>query len=192
MKTEKTKYPWELASAVGLAILEGMKPLCKDGMLTIAGSVRRKKAEVSDLEIVYVPLIGSNPSQDDFFGTPVNLVSVWLDDMVNKKGLCQRLNILGQKTWGDRIKLATQVGTGLPVDFFEANIFNWHNYLVCRTGPKESNMAIANAAQARGWQWRPYSPGFTRMEPPHELHQVRSEAEVFEFVGLKHVPPAER
>jgi len=191
MQVEKKRYPWEIASQVGLALLAGLKPLCKDGYLTIAGSVRRKKSEVGDIEILYVPLVGSCKLETELFGTPLNLVTTWLDDCVKKKALIQRLNLLGRKTWGERIRLAAETHTGIPVDFFEATIHNWFNYLVCRTGPAESNMAIAKAARERGWQWAPYSPGFISLEG-EQLHVCKSEADVFEFVGLKHVPPAER
>jgi DNA polymerase/3'-5' exonuclease PolX len=192
MGTEKTKYPWPEAAGVAAEITGAMEALCGAGYLCAAGSVRRRKALVGDIEILYVPVIGSRRLPDEMFGTPVNAVDDWLDQMARQKMLVPRLNSLGRKTWGGRIKLATHVPTGIPVDFFEATKANWWNYLVCRTGPKESNVAICKAALARGWQWHPYSPGFASKDGPVELHAMKSEAEVFEFVGLKALPPEER
>jgi DNA polymerase/3'-5' exonuclease PolX len=191
MEKEKTKYPLRLAAEVGAAITEAMQVLCGEGYLCVAGSVRRRKAEVGDIEIVYVPLIGSRRKEDELFGTPVNAADDWLDQMARQKVLTPRLNNLCRKTWGTRIKLVTHVPTGIPVDFFEATKGNWNNYLVCRTGPKASNVAICTAARRRGWEWHPYSPGFVSVTG-RELHAVKSEAEVFEFVGMKAVPPWER
>ena len=191
MEKEKVKYPLGLALEVGAAITEAMQVLCGDGFLCVAGSARRRKAEVGDIEIVYVPVIGSRRKEDELFGTPVNAADDWLDQMARQKVVVPRLNSLGRKTWGGRIKLATHVATGMPVDFFEATKANWFNYLVCRTGPKESNVAICTHARGRGWEWHPYSPGFVSAGG-RELHAVKSEAEVFEFVGMKAVPPWER
>jgi DNA polymerase/3'-5' exonuclease PolX len=191
MQTEKRKFHLFEAAAVAAEITGAMEALCGAGYLCAAGSVRRRKPQVGDIEIVYVPVIGSRRLPDEFFGTPVNAADDWLDQMVRQKVFAQRLNTLGRKTWGGRIKLATHVPTGIPVDFFEATKANWWNYMVCRTGPKESNMAISRAALARGWEWHPYSPGFVSKDA-RELHAVKSEAEVFEFVGLKDLPPEER
>ncbi|MGN6643580.1 MAG: hypothetical protein ACTHKU_11340, partial [Verrucomicrobiota bacterium] len=79
--------------------------------------------------------------------------------------------------------------TGLPVDLFAATPENWFNYLVCRTGPADSNTRICMAAQARGWKWNPYGVGFSRGD---EIQAVASEEEVFAFVGLPFEKPEGR
>jgi DNA polymerase/3'-5' exonuclease PolX len=87
------------------------------------------------------------------------------------------------------------VASGIPVDLFATTEACWHNYLVCRTGPAESNIRIAAAAKARGWKWNPYGEGFSRGGPlagPEEARALRSEREVFEFVGLPYTEPEER
>lgn len=66
---------------------------------------------------------------------------------------------------------------------------SWHNYLVCRTGPADSNTRICMAAQERGWKWNPYGAGFSR---DGEIRAMESEAEVFAFVGLPYAQPEER
>ncbi len=83
--------------------------------------------------------------------------------------------------WGEKNKLAVHVASGVPVDLFAATEANWFNYLVCRTGPGESNIAIASAAKAMGWQWHPYGTGFSRpVGLGTEGRAVASEREVFE------------
>jgi len=83
------------------------------------------------------------------------------------------------------------VPTGVPVDLFSATPAIWFNYLVCRTGPAESNLAIAQAAQALGWRWNPYGSGFCNLTTG-DCHSVASEREVFEFVGLPYREPSDR
>lgn len=50
--------------------------------------------------------------------------------------------------WGEKNKLAVHVRTGIPVDFFAATEANWWNYLVCRTGGEQNNIAIASHLSA--------------------------------------------
>jgi len=90
------------------------------------------------------------------------------------------------------------VPSGIPVDLFATTEECWYNYLVCRTGGKETNLAICRAANAKGWSWTPYGPGFTchpgEVSPEEytEQHLVHSEREVFEFVGLPYLEPRDR
>lgn len=190
--SDKRKFPAELAALAAYELCETLKPFCGADRLIAAGSFRRRKPTVGDIEIVYVPGIGSRLLPGELFGTPVNVVDSTLDEMLRQKVLAQRLNVDGRKCWGGRIKLAVHVASGIPVDFFEATNANWWNYLVCRTGPKESNIAICKAAAARGMEWHPYSPGFRTAGEPHRFYPMESEREVFEFVGLKYVEPWER
>jgi DNA polymerase/3'-5' exonuclease PolX len=79
------------------------------------------------------------------------------------------------------------------VDLFTATRENFFNYLVCRTGGEESNIRVASAAIARGWKWNPYGNGFSRVVGlGSEHHDVTSEREVFEFVGLPYLEPWKR
>jgi DNA polymerase/3'-5' exonuclease PolX len=160
--------------------------------IEVAGSLRRRKAEVGDIELVFIPDMQMEPV--DFFTTnSVSCVDKVLEDMIRKGILAKRLNVRGGTAWGERNKLALHVESGIPVDLFAATSANWFNYLVCRTGPGESNIRIATAAQAKGWKWNPYGDGFSRPAGlGREIHPVKSEREVFEFVGLEYKEPWER
>lgn len=177
------KPRWPLAHAKGAAeeLRQYLAGYCLPERFCIAGSVRRLRPQVGDLELLYIPR--------------APLLEVSFDDALDlalRTGrLSRRENKVGRDTWGPLIKLARHVATGLPVDLFAATPENWWNYLVCRTGPKESNLRIATAARLRGWKWEPYSSGFVR-EDGSERYAARSEAEVFEFVGLKYVAPEDR
>ena len=64
--------------------------------------------------------------------------------------LRRRLSKTGAEAWGPKNKLAVHVESGIPVDLFATSAESWWNYLVCRTGPAASNIAIAQAALAGG------------------------------------------
>ena len=174
-------------------LLTDLMPYCEPDRLTIAGSVRRMKAEVGDVEILFVPRVGTVTGEGEMFGTPSNLAESEINRLVKTGILAQRRNALGNTTWGSLIKLAVHSKSGIPVDLFTATKENWWNYLVCRTGPAESNMAIAKAARARGLKWEPYSSGFVvGANDGLDRLLVESEADVFEFVGLKYQEPEKR
>ena len=157
--------------------------------LVVAGSLRRRKLEVGDVEIVYVPKMVSQTV--DFFTTcSVSAVDLMLADMLGKNIIAKRTNVKGSVMWGEKNKLAVHVASGIPVDFFAATEANWFNYLVCRTGGAQNNTAIASAAQAKGWKWNPYGAGFT--DERGQLVPVASERDVFDLVGLPYQEPWER
>ena len=188
---EKKRWPRAAALDVARELCAALKPNCL--RLIVAGSLRRMKAAVGDVEILYIPRF-EDRQFDMFTVAPVNLaeetISAWLGSGV----LSKRASKTGSFAWGAKNKLAVHRG-GIPVDLFAATEDNWWNYLVCRTGPADSNTRICMAAQERGWKWNPYGAGFSRGgplagEPDH--YAVTSEEDVFRFVGLPYAQPGDR
>lgn len=182
----KIKYPRATALAVAKELCD-IQRLCE--RLIFAGSLRRRKSEVGDVEILYIPKFTTVP--DGLFDSKqVNIVDVCLEEMIRAGIIAKRRNVNGSVMWGEKNKLAVHAASGIPVDFFAATTENWFNYLVCRTGGAESNMAIASAAQAKGWKWNPYGVGFTDQHGGE--WPVASEREVFSLAGLPYKEPWER
>lgn len=190
----KRKWPHAEATEVAEKIVAALEPACES--IIIAGSLRRRKPLVGDVEIVFVPKIFAGRATD-LFAAPSNesCADVILGDMLKTGLLAKRQNVKGSQMWGPQNKLAVHVPTGIPVDLFVTNAESWWNYLVCRTGGAESNIAIAAAAKRRGWKWNPYGSGFSRGGPlagEEEIHLVTSERDVFEFAGLRYLEPEQR
>lgn len=182
-------FPASTASVVYDQLLAVLAPHCD--RITFAGSLRRQKPKVGDLEILYIPKFVEHKSHDLFDTDMVNQVDLALDSILRQGILSKRPNVNGTFAWGEKNKLALHNATVLPVDLFSTNAESWHNYLVCRTGPAELNTLIATRARARGWKWNPYASGFSSL---HGLgHKtVTCEADVFSFVGLPNLQPHER
>lgn len=179
----KIKFPRAAALAVAGELCWALKPWTE--RLIVAGSLRRMKSEVGDVEIIYIPKFRTVP--DGLFDErQANMADFVLTGLLTSVVITKRRNARGSEVWGPKNKLARHAASSIPVDLFQATAGNWFNYLVCRTGSKESNCRIARAAQARGWQWNPYGPGFSR---PGEIFAVKSEADVFSFVGLPYLEP---
>ena len=217
----KQKFPAEVAKAVARELCELLKPCCElnaaEGRpyLVVAGSLRRRKDAVGDLEIVYVPQWGE--ISKGLFPEQGCLVDHALDGLIAAGVLQKRLNTKGSEMWGPKNKLARHVATGLPVDFFAIAKPHWFNYLVCRTGGADNNKQIAVKAQERGLAWHPYHSGFSvacaatfisLVEGPGvhltsglmrselirtgKMIEVKSEQDVFALAGMEYREPWER
>lgn len=190
----KVRYARADAIAVARELCALLKPFTH--RLIVAGSLRRRKQFVGDVEILYIPKLEPRRRlrQVDAFAPPtvevVNLADVLLDSLVSRAVILQRKSVTGSISWGGKNKYATDVATGIPVDFFAATTDNWWNYLVCRTGGATNNTLIATAAQDRGLQWHPYAHGFTNRAG--RWLRVRSERAVFAIAGLPYLEPWER
>lgn len=183
----KTKFPCAVAMAVARELSLRLADSCV--RLQFAGSLRRGKPEVGDVELVYIPDFRSEP--DGLFDSRrVNLADAMLDDLLRAGVIAKRRNVHGSEMWGEKNKLAVHVASGVPVDFFATSEASWFNYLVCRTGGKESNMAIADAALRKGWRWHPYAGGFTDGEG--NPVRVTCEEDAFRLVGLPALAPWDR
>lgn len=157
--------------------------------IAVAGSLRRGKKTVADIELVYIPKLLLTP---DLFGEPerVNTTDIFLQRLTEDGVLDKRRNVNGSLMWGPQNKLGRHVQSGIPVDLFATSAECWWNYLVCRTGGAETNKRICMAAQERGWKWHPYGRGFTNragLEIP-----VLQEEDVFASVGLDYQLPTHR
>jgi DNA polymerase/3'-5' exonuclease PolX len=184
------KFPLSLAVTIGSQLCRALEPHCE--RIVLAGSIRRQRPDVGDIEIVYIPILKEMPLEGDLFAsTSVDLASEALGRMLADGTITKRMSGKEVTTWGPLNKLAIHEKSDIPVDFFRASRENWHNYLVCRTGGLESNKRICIAAQEKGWAWHPYGDGFTSKDGLHH-HHCDSEESVFEFVGLPYQEPKDR
>jgi DNA polymerase/3'-5' exonuclease PolX len=186
----KIKFPRATALTAARDVLKVLTPACEPGRIIVAGSLRRRKLEVGDVEIVYVSRMEKR--QVDFFKSQdFALATEAIKELETAGILEKRENVLGHTVFGKQNKLMRHVATGVPIDLFATIETSWFNYLVCRTGPAESNTAIAQLARDRGWSWHPYGSGFTK-DHGVESHNVTSEQDLFKFLGLPYREPWER
>lgn len=183
------RFPRAVALDVARQLTRLLRPLCEPDRIVFAGSLRRGRPSVGDLEIVYIPRQQKGPKRDLFKAPAIeDRVTPYLLKLIDEDILEHRSTATGGRVFGFKNKLLRHCDTGLPLDFFATTEGSWYSYLVCRTGGKENNIAIANAAKAKGWRWNPYQ-GFIK-EPSGETFRPRSEVAVYDFVGLPYLPPS--
>jgi DNA polymerase/3'-5' exonuclease PolX len=171
-----------------------LAPFCIPGRCEIAGSIRRGRPEVNDIDMVLLP----RPGQ-----------------LAALKARCKsRCRVIrdGEKNFtiamlmGDRSEFQIDIffahaGTE---DLLAPQPSNFGSVLLCRTGSKEHNVMLCELAKSRDMKWATYDGllaggEWRRIEPGAEEEYVggkiiasETEEQIFSALGLKWVPPALR
>jgi DNA polymerase (family 10) len=186
--SNKQRYSAAIAREVVDELANELAPRCD--RIEIAGSLRRDKADVGDIEILFIPLMGQVRTRGELFPKRGSLAAELLDRWLVKRVLIKRPNVNGNTAWGAQNKLAVHVASGIPVDLFATTAERWFVSLVVRTGSKEMNTTLANSALRRGMQLHAY--GVLENTKTGEQIIPQSEREVFERLGMPYLEPAQR
>lgn len=174
----KIATPYAEALGVAQELVRRLQPAVQ--RIEIAGSLRRQKTEVGDIEIVCIPRF---EWETDLFGNqigpPVNLVDAALSEMA----------VLRSKN-GPAFK---QFGfQGLPVDLFLVTSLTWGVQLAIRTGAADFSHWLVTARILGGAlpdNMRVYEG---RLWRGGEARQTPEERDVFAELGLAWIAPQER
>ena len=154
----------EEARSLGERVLEIIEPLVDRA--EIAGSVRRNKDLVHDVDIVVIPKTLTWPAM------VANKIRGELGGTVVKSGpKILQMNVLGRQ-----------------VDLYAATEETWGVNLLRWTGSKEHNIKLCSRARRMGLKLA-VSRG---LEKDGEVIASRTEEELFEALGLPWIPPEER
>ena len=177
-----------MARPVAEEIVEMLKPACE--RIAIAGSLRRLKKQVGDIEILFVPRMSKRP-EGLFDERLVSVASEVIDQKLKEGYFAKRPSKIGVFTWGESNKLGIHVPSQIPVDLFSCPPENWWVSLVIRTGSKETNLRLTTCANRKNCTLNAYGFGVTDRAtgittPAH------SEQEVFELCGVPYLKPKDR
>lgn len=161
----------------------------------IAGSCRRRTADVGDIEHVVMPSICSEPVPGMLFGEQrVELVSQRLDELHAAGTISRQIKSDGRQRWGPRYKAL--VFEGLGHELFFARPDNWGAILAIRTGSADYSHGLVTMLGDRGYAMRDgavYRRGDS-IDPNADdtLIPVRTEQHFFDLCGVDCVEPAQR
>lgn len=188
MADHNNPIPWENAMEIATALEEELAKGC--AKTQIAGSLRRRKPFVNDIEILVIPKPQTKQKENDLFTEEIP-GDFWILEQLLKKGtLEKRKKCNGTLTYGPRTKLLVHTASGIPVDVFSCSPPEWVNCLFSRTGGKATNIAIASNAKRCQLAWEAFGAGFRTKQG--ELIEIKSEKEIFAIVGLPYLPPSHR
>jgi DNA polymerase/3'-5' exonuclease PolX len=167
-------------------IIEDLRPYAE--RIEIAGSIRRNKPEVADVEIIYIPKYKETIVNQDLFGNiEIKKTDLLSEYILDNKDYDFRLNKLGSKTYGLHNKL--MLFKDVPLDLFSASEHNFAIIKLIRTGSFEFNIFLAQRALAIGSPLKEYEGGTIKN---NKIIQFQTEQEIFEYYDIKYLTPEER
>jgi DNA polymerase/3'-5' exonuclease PolX len=170
------KYPYAHALQIAEEVKAQLAPHCDK--IEIAGSIRRKKEFVKDIEIVAIP----KPYETGLFKTGLAEV---VDQWTCVKGELEYMGRPGVKPcrYTQRI-----LPSGIALDLFFAKPKNWGWILALRTGSDKFNrFVLLEALKQKGYA---AMGGYIRYRGAVE--PVTSEMDLFRLCNLPYSPPEAR
>lgn len=181
-----TARPLEEMRRVAIGMMSLITDCCE--RLEIAGSIRREKTEVRDVELVAVPK----------FEAGVNLLHLRLDTLLKAGYVQKRLNKNGHAiSWGDRYRalLAGRVAVDI---FIVLPDREWGPTMLLRTGPGDANGVLVTQEGIRNHEgnvgvcprWLSWRDG--ALWRGAMFVSTPEERDVFRLLGLPYMHPSER
>ncbi len=185
-----TGFPLEQAEMVARGIVEALRPHAE--RIEIAGSIRRRRPQVHDIDLVAIPRmtsIGSMFAPRDVRDT--DFAHFFLRVLSGE-------DVVGEKILRGEVSLNV---AGLPpriqVDCYIATAETWATLLLIRTGSAEHNIRLCQLAGRLGGKLHADGSG---LELPGEYNAVlqrqetnvfypQSEEEIFARLGIAYLPP---
>ena len=182
------RYGLASAKEVADQLVRLLAPHCE--RIAVAGSIRRKRPQVKDIELLCASKVTSTA---DLFGRAVTSwysLNKKLDALVaDGSVLKKRTNKSGRYSYGEHNKLLVHVPSGIPVDVFSSSTNNWGMSLVVRTGSKDFNVRMMARFRELGMRGHAYG-GVTDQEG-NEI-ECPDEETVFRLLGWSWMPPERR
>ena len=170
MEDADKRYPYAEAYVMALDVLEQLKPHCIRA--EIAGSIRRKKPLVGDIEIVAIP----KP-----YG--IGLLESGIATVVNKWEKVRGDMEYGKTKYTQRI-----LPSGIALDLFLAEEGNWGHILAIRTGSADYSYKVL----ASTWVSQGYKSEGGYLFKDGKRYGVKEEKDLFELLNLRYIEPEER
>jgi DNA polymerase (family 10) len=154
-------------------IVEILRPFCT--RIEIAGSIRRRRPIVNDIDLVILP-------------DPGKLEEIRARCLQSKPFILENgdQNLLFRLKNGIQIDIFFAYPSG--GDLFQAVPGNFGSLLLCRTGSKAFNIYFATLARDKGLHWNPYR-GIVENQ---EVIASETEESLFEAVSLPFISPEAR
>ena len=149
------------AQKIADEVVKRLSPFCK--RIEVAGSIRRKKPLVRDIDLI---IILSDP---------------W--------NLHQAIMSLGQVTHQGG-KIQRVLFNGIQIDIYFATTETWATLLLIRTGSKENNIRLCTHAKNMGWHLSASGDGL--FDKSGNRIAGDTEESIFKALGLPYQNPEDR
>ncbi len=163
------RFPATTARAVAEKLISELRGATE--RIEIAGSLRRNRPFVHDIDVVAFPSGG---------GKQIDVVL---------RGLVERGSLTPVRD-GGKLKNFIATKTGIPIDIYFAGLDTFYTLLLIRTGSKDHNIKLAMRAKDLGLKLQASGDGIEQADGTRI--SVQCEEDVFRILGLPYLPPEER
>ncbi len=194
MALKKTGQRWPLADAqfVAEGLVRLLEPACE--RIAIAGSIRRRKPDVGDIELLCVPTYREMRDLWGPYGRQ-DMLTTRVQELMHKGILqCRPAGKSKSYTFGPQNKLMVHCASGIPVDIFSTTQANWGMALLVRTGPAEFNIRVMARLKALGHRGHAYGGITLHAADPARAQELAcpDEETVFRTLGWPYIEPERR
>ena len=151
----------ERAKVIASAVVKALEPYCE--RIEIAGSIRRQKATVKDIDMVLIPK------------------DRWQLDLV--------LGRMGNYKMSG-MKIARIEMDSIPLDIYFATPATFATLLLIRTGSIENNIRLASLVKRKGWRLHASGEGLS--DEHGQRIAGDTEESIFRALGIAYLPPEKR
>lgn len=188
--SDKPRIPLAEAEAVAAELVELLRPAVE--RIEIAGSIRRRRPDVGDLEICCVPRFAMVAADLFGEGRPVDQLHALCSELISQGELGFRLDRNGHMAFGERYKRLSF--RGYPLDIFcVLHPAQWGVIFAIRTGPADFSHRMVKDRRYGGMlpEWAEVRDGAVRHRRSGEVLQMPEESDLFRVLGYETVPPPE-
>ena len=181
------RWPLAYATRVAGELKALLAPACE--RIEEAGSVRRRRETVKDIELVVIPKVDISMDMFKRESASVSRLDALLETLMQEGVLDKRPDIHGHFTYGPKNKYLLHVPSGIALDIFATTVAYWGMSYLVRTGPKDWNIKVMSRFQQLGCQGHSYA-GYT--DQSGQEHDCPDEADVFAALGWPWIAPEAR
>ncbi len=179
MSITKTKMSYDIALTLAQTVVIDLAPTCE--RIEIAGSIRRKKPEIGDLEVVCIPAAAEIPS---LFGPEkISALDEHLNFIIRRRGW----RIIKNGQWYKQFDIGP-----CNLDLFITTPEKFGCVFTIRTGSPEFSHRLVTKKRLGGLCPAYMSFNAGRLWNNGVAIATPEERDVFVALGLKWIPPEER
>jgi DNA polymerase (family X) len=171
------RMPLSRAESIARKLAEKMHPHC--AQIVIAGSIRRARPTVGDIDLVILP---KSPAEKLLLTNRCR--ALWAPVLEGPQNCIYQMPISN-----GHIQVDIFFARGRTQDLFSSTPSNFGSLLLCRTGSKEHNIKLVEYAKRQGLRWHPYEGVY---DAAGHLVASATEEEILAALGLPYIPPTQR
>lgn len=168
------------AEALATRVKARLAPHCE--RIEIAGSIRRRREWVNDIDLVILPRAGERETIQAQIRSGCGV------EVEGPQNCIYRMPPKPNSGGYEWIQLDIFFARPAQQDLLGSTPGNFGTLLVCRTGSKEHNIWLVEHAKRQGLLWKPYAGVFDG----DRCLASEEEADIFATLDLPFIPPLKR